>query len=368
MSTRVLVVDDTVVFRRVISDALSGVPGVELVGTASNGRLAMARMAALLPDLVTLDIEMPEMNGIEVLEAMTAARMNIGVIMLSSLTVRGGEMTVRALELGAFDFLTKPEGNNMEANLDHLRSRLVPMVRAFERRREIRSILRGGASRSAPDAVPPALPVQAASLRRPARALRRTGPPLVLIGVSTGGPGALAKVVPALPGDLGAPIFIVQHMPAMFTRPLAESLDKKSALRVKEAQDGETAQANCAYVAPGGRQMKLAAGAKGEIILRITDDPAENGCRPAVDYLFRSAALHFPGRSVAAILTGMGRDGTDGLQMLKRSGCFSIAQDEATCVVFGMPKEAIQAGVVDTVAPLEMIGAAIIQSVREART
>jgi two-component system chemotaxis response regulator CheB len=190
---------------------------------------------------------------------------------------------------------------------------------------------------------------------------------MVLIGVSTGGPGALAKLVPALPGDLGAPVFIVQHMPAMFTGALAESLDKKSALRVKEAEDGEVAEKNHAYLAPGGRQMKLAAGPKGEVILRITDDPAENGCRPAVDYLFRSAALHFPGRSVAAILTGMGADGTDGLRMLKRSGCFSIAQDEASCVVFGMPKEAIQAGVVDTVAPLEMIGSAIVHSVREVR-
>jgi two-component system chemotaxis response regulator CheB len=189
----------------------------------------------------------------------------------------------------------------------------------------------------------------------------------VLIGVSTGGPGALAKLVPALPFDLGAPVFIVQHMPALFTQPLAESLDKKSALRVKEAQHGETAEKNCVYLAPGGRQMKLFAGPQGEIILHITDDPPENGCRPAVDYLFRSAALHFPGRSVAAILTGMGNDGTDGLRMLKRGGCFSIAQDEASCVVFGMPKEAIQAGVVDTVAPLNMIGAAIVNSVREVR-
>lgn len=356
-------VDDTAVFRRIISDALAGTSGVEVVGTASNGRLALARMAALQPDLLTLDIEMPEMNGIEVLEAMAAAGTKTGVIMLSSLTVRGGEMTVRALELGAFDFLTKPEGGNAEANLGHLRARLQPMIRAFERRREIRAILRGEESGGL-------VPVQSGSappsaLPRPVRGLRRTGPPIVLIGVSTGGPGALGRLVPALPGDLGAPVFIVQHMPAMFTQPLAASLDKKSAIRVKEALDGEAAQANCAYVAPGGRQMKLAPGPKGEIILCITDDPAENGCRPAVDYLFRSAALHFPGRSVAAILTGMGRDGTDGLRMLKRGGCFSIAQDEASCVVFGMPKEAIQAGVVDTVAPLDAISAAIVRSVRE---
>jgi two-component system chemotaxis response regulator CheB len=357
MSVRVLVVDDTVVYRRIVSDALAGMPGVELAGTASNGRLAMSRMASLQPDLVTLDIEMPEMDGIEVLQAMNAAGIRAGVIMLSSLTVRGGEMTVRALELGAFDFLTKPEAGTPEANLTQLRSRLLPMIQAFARRREIRAILRGGHSPAAP---PAALP-------SPARRVLRRGPPLVLIGVSTGGPGALARLMPALPADLGAPVFIVQHMPALFTQPLAASLDKKSALRVKEAEEGERAQPNWVYVAPGGRHMKLAAGPQGEIVLRITDDPAENGCRPAVDYLFRSAALNFPGRSVAAVLTGMGADGTAGLRLLKRSGCFSIAQDEASCVVFGMPKEAIHAGVVDVVAPLDAIAASILRSVREGR-
>jgi two-component system chemotaxis response regulator CheB len=367
MSTRVLVVDDTVVFRRIVSDALSGVPGVEVVGTASNGRLAMARIAALQPDLVTLDIEMPEMNGIEVLQAMTAAGMKAGVIMLSALTVRGGELTVRALDLGAFDFLTKPEGGNAEGNLGRLRERLMPMIRAFERRREIRAILGGANPKHAVTEASPAMRMPPAAFPGSGRGGRRAGPPLVLIGVSTGGPAALARLVPALPANLGAPIFIVQHMPAMFTQPLAVSLDGKSAIRVKEAEDEETAQVNCAYLAPGGRQMRLAPGPKGEVVLHITDDPPENGCRPAVDYLFRSAALNFPGRSVAAVLTGMGKDGTDGLRMLKRGGCFSIAQDEASCVVFGMPKEAIQAGVVDIVAPLEAIGAAIVQSVREVR-
>ncbi len=366
MSLRVLVVDDTVVFRRIVSDVLAGIPGVEVVGTAANGKLALSRMAALQPDLVTLDIEMPEMNGIEVLEAMGAAAIKAGVIVLSSLTVRGGAMTVRALELGAFDFLTKPDGSGPEANLADLRARLLPIVQAFERRREIRAILRGDRP-STPYEVPPRPAAPAASLPGSGRGLRRTGPPLVLIGVSTGGPSALAKIVPALPADLGAPVFIVQHMPALFTQPLAASLDKKSAIRVKEAQEGETAQPNCAYVAPGGSHMKLAAGPKGEIIVRITGDPPENGCRPAVDYLFRSAALHFPGRSVASILTGMGSDGTAGLRMLKRGGCFAIAQDEASCVVFGMPKEAILAGLVDTVAPLDAVAGAIVRSVREGR-
>jgi two-component system chemotaxis response regulator CheB len=373
MAIRVLVVDDTVVFRRAVSDAIAGAPGVEVVGTASNGRLALARMAALRPDLVTLDIEMPEMNGIEVLEAMGPAGLKAGVIVLSSLTVRGGEMTIRALELGAFDFLTKPEGGSSAQNLALLRDRLQPIIQAFERRREIRTMLRGPSPRpmlaevSRPaspsvEALRPAAP--GAAPDRTSRRVSRMGSPLVLIGVSTGGPAALARLMPALPGNLGAPVFIVQHMPALFTQPLAASLNQKSAIRVKEAEEGEIARPNIAYLAPGGRHMKLTPGPKGEIILRLSDDPPENGCRPAVDYLFRSAALQFPGRSIAAILTGMGNDGTAGLRLLKRGGCFSIAQDEASCVVFGMPKEAIAAGLVDTIAPLESIAGAILRSIR----
>ncbi|HUI53826.1 MAG TPA: chemotaxis response regulator protein-glutamate methylesterase [Bryobacteraceae bacterium] len=364
MGIRILVVDDTAVFRRIVSDALAGVPGVEVVGTASNGRLALSRMAALQPDMVTLDIEMPEMNGIEVLEAMGPASLKAGVIVLSSLTVRGGELTVRALELGAFDFLTKPEGGAVAANLAILRERLVPMIRAYERQRDIRMMLRTDSGR--PLRSEAALPRPAAAAPEPVTVnRRRTGPPVVLIGVSTGGPAALANLLPAFPADLGAPVLIVQHMPALFTKPLAASLDRKSVIRVSEAKDGDIVQTNRAYLAPGGVQMKLVAGPSGEMMLRLTDDPPENGCKPAVDYLFRSAALQFPGRAVAAILTGMGNDGTAGLRLLKRGGCTSIAQDEASCVVFGMPKEAIAAGLIDTVAPLDRIGAAIVRSVRE---
>jgi two-component system chemotaxis response regulator CheB len=362
MSLRVLIVDDTAVFRRIVSDALTGAPGIEVVGSAPNGRLAMARMAALRPDLVTLDIEMPEMNGLEVLEAMKSAGIDAGVIMVSSLTARGGEMTVRALELGAFDFVTKPQSGSAAANLSQLRSQLLPMVDALRRRREISTILRGGNGRSGL-----AIPSATGTPQVPARQCRRAGKPLVLIGVSTGGPGALSTLVPALPGDLGVPVFIVQHMPPIFTQSLAVSLDKKSAVCVKEAEEGELPRPNCAYIAPGGRQMKLAPGPGGEMVVRITGDPPENGCRPAVDYLFRSVALNFPGRSIAAILTGMGADGTSGLRMLKRGGCFAIAQDEESCVVFGMPKEAINAGVIDTVTPLGQIAATIVRAVREAR-
>lgn len=369
MGTKVLVVDDTALFRRIVSDALQAIPGVEVVGTAANGRTALARMESLQPDLITLDIEMPDMDGIEVLAAMGAAGMDTGAIVLSARTVHGGELTMRALELGAFDFLTKPEGRDANSNLAWLQKQLAPMIRAFTRRRDIRKALRGS-SPQPPVSVPPApIPLPPASIPLPAASglKRRQGPPLVLIAVSTGGPAALTQLMPALPADLGAPVFVVQHMPALFTQPLAASLAAKSSVRVKEAADGETAVPNCVYLAPGGRQMKLTPGPQGEILIRITDDPPENNCRPAADYLFRSAALHFPGRAVAAVLTGMGNDGTAGVRLLKRGGCVSIAQDEATCTVFGMPKEVIAAGLADAVLPLDEIASALVRSVRGVR-
>jgi len=349
MSIRVLVVDDTVVFRRVVSDALAGLPGVEVAGAAANGKQALSRLAILRPDLMTLDIEMPEMNGIQVLQHMQATGLKTAVIVLSALTVRGGELTVRALELGAYDFLTKPEGGTPQENVALLRSRLLPLVQALQERRVAGDLTE---RRIAP-------------LTRP---LQRSGPPLALIGVSTGGPGALASLIPALPSDFGAPVFVVQHMPPLFTRPLAASLNAKSRLPVKEASDGECAQPGCVYLAPGGRHMRLSRGPRGEAVVQVTDDPPENNCRPAVDYLFRSVALQFPGRAIAVILTGMGNDGTQGLRLLKRGGCLAIAQDAASCVVFGMPKEAIGAGVVDLVAPLDGIAAAMVRAVGETRS
>jgi two-component system chemotaxis response regulator CheB len=361
MTTRVLVVDDTSLFRRIISDALAGIEDVEVVGTASNGKLALARMAALRPDLVTLDIEMPEMNGIEVLEAMRGSGQKPTVVMLSSLTVKGGQMTIRALEAGAFDFITKPEGRSQEESLVQLRDGLRPIIQTLARQREIRSILKSRAT-GASSAIAPMVP-DAPAARTPGR----KGSPIVLIGVSTGGPTALAELLPAWPAKIGAPIFIVQHMPALFTDALARRLQTKSAIRVKEAQHGEVALADCAYLAPGGKQMKLAPGQKGAITICITDDPPENACRPSVDYLFRSVALNFPGRSIAAILTGMGNDGTAGTRMLKRGGSFTIAQDEASCVVFGMPREAILAGVIDTVVPLSKIAGTIVRAIADVR-
>lgn len=361
MTTRVLVVDDASLFRRVVSEALSGIPGVEVVGTAANGKQALARAAALQPDLITLDNEMPEMNGIEVLEEMRKAGFAGSIIILSSHTVQGGQMTIRALEAGAFEFIAKPEGGSLDENLIKLRDILRPMVQALERRREIRGILKMKTPVAPSHPGPKAGVVT--QVARAAMAHARSGPPIVLIGVSTGGPNALAQLLPSLPPKIGAPVFIVQHMPPLFTQALAQRLEAASAISVKEARDGDVARSDCAYLAPGGKHMKLTAGPQGEIVIRITDDPPEKNCRPSVDYLFRSAALQFPGRSIAAILTGMGNDGTDGMRVLKQTGSLTIAQDEASCVVFGMPREAILAGVVDTVLPLSKIGDAIVRAV-----
>jgi len=360
MPLRVLVVDDTAVFRLVVSEAIASLPDVEVVGSAENGRMALARISELKPDLVTLDIEMPVMDGIQVLEALRKDGTEVGVLILSALTKKGGELTMKALDLGAFDFITKPARGSSRQNREWLASELAPRIRAFARRREIRKALRRD-----PIPGPPVSMTKQASSPRLLPPLARSVPPeMVVIGVSTGGPAALASLLPLLPASLPVPILIVQHMPPLFSKSLADSLDTKCQLRVKEAEEGELAVAGTVYIAPGGHQMKICPAANGGKQIRITDDPAENHSRPSVDYLFRSVAHSYPGKATAVILTGMGTDGTIGLRLIKRNGGTIIAQDEATCVVFGMPKDAIAAGVVDVIAPLKNIAAEILETLK----
>ncbi len=348
---RTLIVDDTALYRRAVTDALSGIPALELIGTASNGRLALAKLEELQPDLMTLDIEMPELNGIEVLEAISSWRKKPAVIVLSALTVQGSNLTMRALELGAFDFVTKPEGVR---SLEILKASLAPRIQAFAERALARELLHKCAMASQTIApVPP----------RPGL----KGKKLIVIGVSTGGPQALAQVLPLLPADLSVPILIVQHMPPLFTKALAESLQRKCAIKIKEAEDGEFARPGLAYLAPGGRQMKIKSLVNGEMRLDVNDDPHENHCRPSVDYLFRSVALQTPGAAIGVILTGMGNDGAQGLKLLKRSGCPTIAQDEASCVVYGMPREAVATGAVDDVLPLNNVAGHLLNLLGQAK-
>lgn len=384
MSIRVLVADDSVIYRRVISEALSGIAGVVIAGYANNGRQALVQCQTLHPDVLTLDIEMPELNGLEVLQHLRSAGDRTSVIVLSGQGTRAAELTVRALQLGALDFLRKPDGGTAVENLTSLRRRLEVLLRAPTRtaappsaRTEPR-LPANTSSACGPLASPscgpqagrstPLTPIAPTTIVKPAGPPPRltAGPPLVLVGVSTGGPAALAHLIPALPPTLRAPVLIVQHMPPNFTAALAESLAMRSRLPVREAIDSEPVLPGQVLMAPGGRQMKLARSLLGEPIVRITDDAPEQNCRPAVDYLFRSAALEFPGRSIAVVLTGMGSDGTVGLRLLRRSGCVALAQDEATCTVFGMPRAAIEAGAVDLILPLDRIPDAIVRAVAEA--
>jgi two-component system, chemotaxis family, protein-glutamate methylesterase/glutaminase len=376
MKLRAVVADDSSVFRQAIAEALAACPDVEVVASAANGKLAVQKVKEHHPDLLTLDLEMPEMDGLEVLDALRKAGEGVGVIVVSALTRRGGDLTMRALEKGAFDFIPKPDTNGVESSRELLRRELLPRVRTFANRLEVRAILRGGGTWEAPPAVRPMSapfepPVSQSRLDGIADRMNRLAsasrPDLVLVGVSTGGPAALAQLLPAIPGDLGVPILIVQHLPPIFTQSLAESLAAKCAIRVREAVHGEPAAANTAYIAPGGRQMRLAAGAGGTPIVEITDDPPENNCKPSADYLFRSASLHFPGRAMGVILTGMGSDGTLGLRLLKRHGAVIVAQNEATCVVYGMPKAAVDAGIVDAILPLEAIAGKIAAMVKGSR-
>ena len=383
---RVLVADDSVLFRRLLADLLASLPGVEVVATAANGRIALQKVRELKPDLLTLDIEMPDMDGLAVLDALRqAGGPEVETIMVSALSRRGGDLTIRALEKGAFDFITKPDAASPEAAREALVRELGPRIRAAGHRREVRAILKGRPAAAATQAGvtqagvtqaavpgPSPQPVQRESgldgiATRMQRLSQPGKPQLVLIGVSTGGPVALGQLLPAIPGDIGVPILIVQHMPPIFTRSLAESLALKCAVDVREAVHGETPRPGTVYIAPGGRQMRLGGAEENGPVIELTDDPPENNCRPAVDYLFRSVAHRFPGRATAIILTGMGSDGTLGLRLLKRHGCFVIAQDEQSCVVYGMPKAAVEAGVTDVVLPLNSIAGRLAAVVRGGR-
>lgn len=375
---KVLVVDDTIVYRKAVSDILAEMPGVEVVGVAHNGKIAVSKIQTLKPDLLTLDIEMPEMNGIEVLQYLQQHAPNVSAIMVSTLTSEGGDMTMRALELGAYDFILKPSATNINDSKQQLRTLLAPLIKAFQTGRTTVGSLQAGArsgvvARKVGTGSTAMRPTSGMPLAAGARsavpgaaASRRQGKSeIVTIGISTGGPNALARMMPMLPGDLGVPIVIVQHMPPVFTKSLANSLNAKCALTVKEAQDGEPLQANVAYIAPGGKQMKLVASADGtNRLIKITNDPPENSCKPSADYLFRSVADYYVGRTTAVIMTGMGSDGTKGLKILKQKGALIIGQNEESCVVYGMPKAPAELGLTDVVTPLDKIAGEIVKSVK----
>lgn len=353
---RVLVVDDAVVVRRLVSDVLNADPDIEVVGVAANGVIALAKITQVNPDIVTLDIEMPEMDGLTTLQELRKRWPRLPVIMFSTLTERGAAATLDALAFGASDYVTKPSNTgSMDEGMERVRSELVPKVKSLCRR--------------APSVVRPPVAPRPTSVSAPVTTPARPAFPrstrpveVVAIGVSTGGPNALAEVLPALPADLAVPVVIVQHMPPVFTRLLAERLDAKSNVRVHEAQGGEALERGHVYIAPGGFHMVLDRRENG-VHVRLNEDPPENSCRPAVDVLFRAVARTYGGAALAVVLTGMGQDGLRGARLIAEAGGHVVAQDEATSVVWGMPGAVVTAGVAQTELPLSAIAAEITNRV-----
>jgi two-component system chemotaxis response regulator CheB len=353
---RVLVVDDTILYRTIISEILTAIPGVEVVGTASQGEIAIEKVTLLDPDLITLDVEMPVMDGLTTLKKLQEIKSKALVLMVSAHTRQGAAVTLQALQLGAYDFITKPDGDDPQRNFKMLAGNFRPIINAVLAQKILRQTICG--MDSGPVGASPAT-------RAPSPEDLNPRIKIVAIGISTGGPYALADLLPRLPADFPVPIVIVQHMPRFFTGALAESLDSKCAIRVVEGQSGQSLQAATAYIAPGSRQMRVALGqGQSHYVLEVTDDPPENHCQPSADYLFRSVASVCKGQSLGVIMTGMGCDGTHGLRLMKRQGAQVIAQDQASCVVYGMPMEAVKAGVVDAVIPLSDIGPEIMRRVK----
>lgn len=356
--TRILIVDDSALYRQTIHNVLRGMPGVTVVGAARDGREALEKVEQLAPDLLTLDVRMPDMDGIAVLREVRRRRLRAKAIMVSSFTSEGAQVTTDALLTGAFDFILKPSGSDAVGNRERLREELLEKITAFRDARQEtgqrlapRSISRR--------AVPTQGVAEAATVARsPCRA--------VLLGASTGGPAAFKIVLPRLPADLGVPVLVVQHMPPKFTLSLAERLNGLSPLDVVEAVHGMKVRASQVLIAPGGYHMGVARTA-GAATVQITEDPPENGCRPSVDYLFRSAAAAYQGDVLGVVMTGMGRDGCLGAAAIKEAGGSVFAQDEEGCVVYGMPKAVITAGHADRILPLGKVAAAIVRHVKRSR-
>lgn len=345
---RVLIVDDATVIRRLIADELSSDPAIEVVGTAANGRIALERLPQVAPDIVVLDIEMPEMDGLATLREIRKSRPKLPVIMFSALTERGAAETLDALALGASDYFTKPSGTGgVEASLKVIREELIPEIKAL-------------CGHGSPTSGPASPAMQVASTRPAGRV------DVVAIATSTGGPNALAEIFAALPSNLPVPIVLVQHMPPLFTRLLAERLTAQSTVQVEEGRNGGLLRPGHAWIAPGDHHMLVARDGT-DVKVMLNQDPHEHSCRPAADVLFRSVAKVYGASVLGVVLTGMGRDGLQGSEVIRGTGGHVIAQDEATSVVWGMPGFVARAGLADRVLPLGMIPAEIVRRVKVGR-
>ena len=371
--SKLLVVDDSAFMRKLISDFFVDHPQVEVVGSARNGKDAIKKIQQLKPDVVTLDVEMPEMNGLDALKEIMQV-CPIPVVMLSSTTQRGAENTLASMENGAVDFVAKPSGT-ISLDLHKIQDELVHKVVEAARipidklKKPIRATSQAVKTtqtfaRSSMKTVANVVPKQPSHADIPAKKVdwSKTSKKIILIGTSTGGPRALQEVITKIPANVDAPILIVQHMPAGFTKSLATRLDQLSEIHVKEAEQGDILQKGTAYIAPGGYHLKLRKiGASFGIVLDQTEPPRA-GHRPSVDVMFEDVSQFNDFDKVAVIMTGMGYDGSKGLVALKKTGnVVSIAESAETCIVYGMPKAAVETQLVDEVADVDVIAQTIMK-------
>ena len=361
MAVKVLVVDDSGFFRRRVSEILSSDPNIQVIGTATNGREAIDQALALKPDVITMDYEMPMMDGITAVRQIMQ-RCPTPVLMFSSLTHEGARVTLDALDAGAVDFLPK-NFEDISRNPSKVKQLLCEKIHTISRsNRRFSSTVSAAAPGHASPAfgtrsasvAPPATPAAKAAPTHvaPSAAPRRKAYRLVAIGTSTGGPVALQRVLTQLPGSFPAPIVLIQHMPAAFTKAFAERLDKLCKISVKEAEDGDLLRPGLALLAPGGKQMMV----DGRGVVRILPGDDRLNYRPCVDVTFGSAAKAYGDKVLAVVLTGMGADGREGARMLKQSGSQIWTQDEASCVIYGMPMAVVKANLSDAVFALDDMG------------
>jgi len=354
---RVLIVDDSVVIRRLLSEELAKDPEIEIVGTAPTGKIALDKIPRVNPDIVTMDIEMPEMDGLECVTEVRKIYATLPIIMFSTLSQRAAKETLEALSRGANDYVTKPANvGSAVLAMQKVREELIPKIKT------LCPGLGGSAASALPGNAPAPSRIISAKQSAPTQAVD-----IVAIGVSTGGPNALEAVLEGLPNDLSVPIVIVQHMPPIFTQCLAERLTAKTGITVQEGVAGmRLFPGGNAWLAPGGSHMVVTR--KGtRVELDINQDLPDNSCRPSVNVLFRSVAKVFGARTLAVILTGMGEDGLHGCQLLKECGAPTLVQDEASSVVWGMPRAVVEAGLADTVVPLSHIANEIVLRVQQGR-
>jgi len=355
---RVLIVDDAVVVRRLITNVLSSDPAIEVVGAAANGRIGLDKIDQLKPDAITLDIEMPVMDGLQTMQEIHKRHPRLPVIMFSTLTERGARASLDALAFGARDYVTKPSNvGSVTAAMQYLRDDLIPKIKGLCP--GIGAVIRPEPAKTTPS---PARQPVTRTVRTTSRRQERID--IVAIGVSTGGPNALAEMIPHIPATLPVPVVMVQHMPPLFTKLLAERLNDKSPIQVHEGKAATKLAAGHIWLAPGDHHMGLKK-TLSDVHLQLNQDPPENSCRPSVDVLFRSVVKAYRSHVLAVILTGMGQDGKLGCEAVLEAGGQVIVQDEATSVVWGMPGAV--ANMADTILPLGRIAAEIVQRVQMGR-